>query len=399
MNAQLVREKLDQAVGILNEKDIDVWLTFVRETSLTPDPILPLIYGEGDFTWHTALLLTRQGERIALVGHFEAENVRQLGAYNQVVPYHHGIRQPLREILERLNPRQIAINISTNDPLADGLSHGMYLTLVETLADTPFAECLISAEDVINAVNGRKTRGEVERIRAAVRETEEIFAETFRFVRVGMSEIEIADFMRSRLAARGLQPGWSAENCPAVNTGPDSPVGHAAPTDLRVQPGHIVHFDFGVKKDGFCSDVQRVMYVLAAGESRPPQEVQRGLETVVRAVEAAAKVMKPGVRGVEVDAAARAVVMQAGYDEYMYGTGHQLGRRAHDGGGMLGPLWERYGEAPTKALEAGQVYTIEPGLMVPGHGYVGLEEDVLVTEQGVEFLTQPQTEWVFVEGE
>lgn len=391
-----IQEKVAQAVAILQEKDIDVWLTFVRETSLLADPILPLIFGESDLTWQSALILTKWDERIAIVGHFEAENVRRLGVYNEIIPYHYGISEPLREVIQRLSPRQIAINSSPNDPLADGLSHSMYQKLLQILEGTAYTERLISAEDVINTVNGRKTKTEVAHIRAAIQETEEIFAETFSYVRVGMSEKEIAGFMKRRLLERGCTEGWSAENCPAVNAGPVSSVGHAGPTELKLEPGQILHFDFGVKKDGFCSDVQRVMYAMRPGESKPPKEVQRGLDTIVKAIEAAARVMKPGIRGVEVDAAAREVVVRAGYEEYLYGTGHQLGRQAHDGGGMLGPLWERYGDAPKKILEAGQVYTIEPGLVVEGYGYVGLEEDVLVTDHGVEFLTHPQKEWVLV---
>ncbi|MCS6908883.1 MAG: M24 family metallopeptidase [Anaerolineales bacterium] len=392
--SELVQEKVAQAIQILQEKGVDLWLTFVRETMLTPDPILPLIFGEGDLTWHSALLLSRTGERIAIVGHYEAEAVQRLGSYTEVIPYHQGISEVLRERIAALDPHRIAINTSLNDPLADGLTHGMYRQLLDILADTPYATRLTSSEEIIHALVGRKTVGELARIRAAIEVTEEIFIETFNFLCPGQSEQEIARFMQQRAAARNLELAWSATNCPAVNAGPDSPVGHSGPTELCIQRGQILHIDFGVRKAGFCSDLQRVVYFLAEGETQPPPEVRHGFEVVVEAIQKAARAMKPGVLGYEVDAIARSTVTQAGYPEYMYGTGHQLGRRAHDGGGILAPLWERYGDSPKKPLEIGQVYTLEPGLMLPGRGYIGLEEDVVVTAEGAEFLSRPQTELI-----
>jgi Xaa-Pro aminopeptidase len=392
--SNLILEKVNQAVQVLNEKDIDLWLTFTRETSLGGDPILPVIYGSSGLTWPSALLIARSGERIVILGHFEAENARLTGAFSEVIPYDRGIREVLRETVTRLNPRQVAINTSLDDPLADGLTYGMHATLEEILSGLTCAGCLVSSQEIIAALNGRKSAEEITRIRRAVADTEAIFAETYAFVRIGMSEQEIGAFMQNGVNQRGLGFGWVEESCPAVNAGPDSPVGHCGPTALRLQPGQVLHFDFGVRQQDFCSDIQRVMYFLAPGESQPPQDVRRGFETVAHAVQAAAAAMRPGVSGVTVDRAARAVVTGAGYPEYLYATGHQLGRHAHDGGGLLGPLWERYGGLPDRLLEAGQVYTIEPGLMLPGHGYIGLEEDVLVTEQGVEFLSNPQVELV-----
>jgi Xaa-Pro aminopeptidase len=69
---------------------------------------------------------------------------------------------------------------------------------------------------------------------------------------------------------------------------------------------------------------------------------------------------------------------------------------AHDGGALLGPRWEKYGEQPNQRVEAGNVYTIEPGLAVPGYGYIGLEEDVLVTDSGAEYLGAPQEQLVYL---
>jgi len=391
----LIQEKVEQAIQILNELEIDLWLTFVRETSAFADPVLPLIYGT-DLTWQSALILTRNGARIAIVGRFEAETAQRTGAYDRVIPYDEAFRPVILQTLEELNPRKIAINYSENDPVADGLSLGMYRILKGFLEESPFADRLISAEELIGALRGRKTSEEIARIRAAVTTTAEIYSATFDFLRPGMSEKEIADFMHQQLNDRNLEPAWDLPHCPTVNAGPDSPVGHVGPTEIQAQRGHLVHFDFGVRLADYCSDIQRVVYFLKDGENAAPPAVQHAFETVVNAIQQAVAAMKPGVTGLEIDNVARGVITSTGYPEYKYATGHHLGRAAHDGGGILGPQWERYGDAPNRKLEVGHVYTVEPGIAVPGFGYVGLEEDVLVTTDGAVYLGQPQSDLILL---
>ncbi len=388
----LIQEKVQQALGILKEQELDLWLTFVRETSGVRDPILDFILGPGDLTWESALILTRSGKKIAIIGRYEKEAVERLDVYDEIITYDTAVSIILRETLSRLNPRQIAVNFSHNNVHADGLTHAMYLKLENYLDGTTLARRLVSSEPVINALRGRKTPSEVEKIRRAVQITGEIFQKTFQFIRAGMTEAEIGAFMQAQMAEARVGFAWPRESNPAVNSGPDSPVGHAGPTDIRLQPGHLLHFDFGVRFEGYCSDIQRMAYLLRPGETQAPVEVRRGFETVRLAVENCRATLRPGALGKDVDAAARQTVLAAGYPEYMYGTGHQLGRVAHDGGAMLGPEWEKYGDSPRQQVEIGNVYTIEPGLAVPGYGYIGLEEDVVVTENGAEYLGEPQRE-------
>lgn len=392
-DANLIREKVQQAIEILREKQVDLWLTFVRETSALRDPVLPFLYGH-DVTWQSAFILTARGERIAILGRYDAEPARQLNIYDEVITYDEAFSAPLRAVLDRLNPRQIALNFSSDDSHADGLTHGMCLLLQQYLAGTPHAGRFVSAAPIVTALRARKTPLEVTRIRAAIATTSDLYQHCIEHVRVGMTERQLGQILHDHLDELELATAWERASCPAVNSGPDSPVGHAGPTDIRVEPGHIVHFDFGVRQNGYCSDIQRVLYVLRPEESAPPAPVAHGFQTVVRAIQAAVAAMKPGVTGREVDAVARRVVVEAGYPEYRYATGHHLGRACHDGGGVLGPAWERYGDTPNYPLEAGHVYTVEPGLLVPGYGYVGLEEDVLVTEAGAVFLGEPQTELI-----
>jgi Xaa-Pro aminopeptidase len=386
----IVIEKTDQIPNILAEHGLDLWLVFVRETSAAGDPILPLVYGDADLTWQSALMFTPDQQKIAILGRFEVDTAQKIGAFDRVIPYDEDITPILLQELERIQPNQIAINYSEDDVLADGLSYGLYLTLKRMLNGTSFNERLVSAEQVISALRGRKSKTEIERITAAITSTLDIYEKTFTELRAGMSELEIARYMQQQVDKRGLGYAWPMNNNPAVNTGPDSPVGHNAPTELVIEPGHLLHFDFGIKQEGYCADIQRMVYFLKPGEIAAPEPVIKGFETVLKAIQAAFDKIRPGVKGIEVDEAARAVVTGAGYPEYKYATGHQLGRLAHDGGGLLGPAWARYGMTPFQPIEVDQVYTIEPGLMVPGYGYVGIEEDILVTEDGAQYLSPPQ---------
>src|SRR5918999_20628 len=158
-DATLVREKLGQAPAILEEHEVDLWLTLVRETLLTRDPCLDLVAGTY-CAWQSAFLLSRSGERVAIVGRFD----------------------------------------SPSNPAADGLTHGLWLVLGEALEGTPYADRLVSSAGIVNALRGRKSPYEVERIRQAVRTTEEIFSSVTAALRPGMQEAEIAELMHEEVA-------------------------------------------------------------------------------------------------------------------------------------------------------------------------------------------------------
>ena len=391
--SSLIQEKLTQAAGILDELDIDCWLTFVRETTETGDPVLPLLLDQ-PVTWQSAFILSRHGDRIAIVGKYDDQAVRGAGdgAWTSVLPYVQSIRSPLLTTLKRLDPKQIAVNYSMDDAKADGLSHGMMLLLCEYLGETPYAKRLISAADIIRTLRSRKTPGEVNRIRQAIAITDEIFAIVASQAAAGLTERDISDLMHAEVDRRGIATAWQREQCPIVTTGSQSMLEHGLPSaTLRITPGHIFHLDFGVRVNEYCSDIQRAWYVPEAGQTKPPSSVQRAFDTIVKAIEAAFAALKPGVEGWIVDAAARQVIVDAGYPEYQHATGHNVGRAAHDGGSVLGPKWERYGRTPLYRVEPGNVFTLELGIDdVDGRGYLGLEEMVLMTDHGCEWMTQPQ---------
>ncbi|MBK7258225.1 MAG: aminopeptidase P family protein [Ignavibacteriae bacterium] len=391
MDHHLIREKAAQASSLVPGTGADCWITYVRESSLNGDPILPYIVG-CDLTWHSAFLFGADGSRVAIVGRYDRQMVVDTGAYDRVEVYDTGVRAPLLAELRRLAPRRVALNFSVDSEICDGLTHGMYLDLVDIFRMAECAGEIVGAEPIIAALRQRKTGVEIARMKEAIRHTLEIFALTSGQIRPGATEAGIASFVQAEVERRGLGFAWDRGTCPSVFTGPDTAGAHYGPTGRQVQPGHVVNMDFGVRVDGYVSDIQRSWYVLREGETSPPQAVQHGFATIRASIEAARNEIRPGAQGVNADAAARAVLATAGFAEFPHGLGHQVGRMAHDGLALLGPPWEKYGKKPFVPLEEGMVFTIEPRLTVPGHGVVTIEEMVVVTASGAEYLSDPQTE-------
>ena len=391
MSKEFVVEKINQAVKILNEKNIDLWLTFTRESGNIKEPMMDMLVGT-NCTWQSAFIITRYGDSIALLGSLDVANMRAFGTYKEVHGYIKSIREVLIETLNRYKPAKIAINYSRNSSSADGLTHGMYLELLDYLKDTEYKDRLISSEELIAALRGRKSRAELDLMKVSIAETLKIFDETTHFIKPGVTEKEIAAFILNKCKERKYCTAWEKEYCPSVFTGPDTAGAHAGPTDRKVEKGHVINIDFGVKINGYCSDLQRTWYVLRDGETQAPPEVLKGFNVIKESIQLAAKELKPGKKGHEIDSISRNYIVQNGFEEYPHALGHQLGRFAHDGGALLAPKWERYGDIPDMIIEEGQVYTLEPRLTIKDFGIATIEEEVAVTKDGCEFISSPQTE-------
>ncbi len=395
MSFEIIKEKTNQAVEILKEKNIDMWITFVRETGALKDPALDVTVGNSS-TWQSAFIINIDGDKTAIVGDMEKENFVKAGVYQNVIGYLKSIREPLVEYITKKNPKTIAINYSKNSVLADGLTYGMYQILLDHLAGTEYVKRLVSAEEVISALRGRKSKAELAIMKEAADETLKIFDMATTFIKPGVTELDIANYVKRIVVEKGYELAWEDTHCPAVFTGPDPAGPHSGPTDRKVDYGHMINMDFGIKLKGYCSDIQRTWYVLNKNEDKAPETVQKGFEIIRDAIQMVADALKPGVKGVEMDDIARNYITENGYEEYPHGLGHQLGRSVHDGGAGLFPRWEKYGDTPFMPLEEGQIFTIEPRLPVKGFGVSTIEEEVYLTKDGCEFITKPQKELILI---
>ena len=386
------KEKIAQAITILNEKDtnIDLWMVIDKESEVLSDPIMDFIIGKG-VTWLSFFLFFKTGEKYAIVGNLDVENFQRQGLFDEVFPYKGSPKEDLLTLLEKHQPGQIAINYSIDSPTADGLTYGKYLKLLELLDGTVYKDRLISAEGIISKLRGRKSEEEIRRIKKAVEITLEIYDKVTTGVTPGMTEKEVAQFITDERKKTGLEASWGEDHCPSVFAGPQETGAHSGPTDKVLERGQVFNTDFGVVYEKYCSDLQRTWYVLKEGETEPPEEVIRGFETIVESIKRSFDALKPGVTGIEIDTIARDYIVSCGYKEYPHALGHQVGRSTHDGSALLAPKWERYGNLPFMPLEEGQIFTIEPRLYIP-QGVVTIEEMVVITKDGAEWLSKPQTE-------
>lgn len=388
----------------LQQEKIDLWLVVTRENN--PDPLAEDLFAHTVVLPAALLFEVREGElhMRVICANFDSTPFEQSGVYEEIITYgREGLRPHLKRLVEEINPERIGVNISELEPLADGLSAGLK-SYVENSIGEKYAARMVSAQDVVSSFRSRKVPEEIALYREAVRLTIQLEEEALsrKVITPGVTtEIDVANYLRRRMQELNVTCAWGENGCPNVMAG--AARGHSDASATVIEPGRLVRIDFGIKIHGYCTDIQRMAYVLREGETEPPAEVQKAWETVLRANEAAVAVMRPGVLGVDVDTAARKVITDAGYDEFIHATGHPVGYFTHDVGPLTGPDWpDRYGDRVFRPLEAGQIHAIEPSLTltlpwIPGGPVgVGLEEQVLVTEDGAEYIGGHQTELILI---
>jgi Xaa-Pro aminopeptidase len=386
----LVREKVAQAVHLLERFSIDAWLIPAQETGYECDPIYPLLMGDRDIA-RGYLLLTRQGKKVAIVGGLDKAIPADTGVWDDVRVYRKSADEELTEVLRTLDPATIAINYSESNASADGITHGKYLQLVKALKDTPYAGRLVSAEEPASALRQVKSPEEIEKIKAAIAKTDEVFRRLREFLRPGLGGMEIYGFVQEQIALLGATCGWSHHNCPILTMGPVPYMGHTPPpAELRWQKGWLLQVDLGLRVEGYCSDYQRMYYALCDGEDAPPGEIQALFREVHGGITDMIGAIRPGVRNDHPSSLGFKRITDAGFPEPKYSAGHQLGRAVHDGGvGLVNFRSPR----PECLVVQGNIFTVE-GLetRLERYGWVSLEEDVAVTSTGCEVLTSRQNE-------
>lgn len=232
---------------------------------------------------------------------------------------------------------------------------------------------LVPADEVVARVRGVKDEAELKHLREAVRIAEQALEETLKSIREGITEKELAAELIAQLRAGGSEEPFPFP--PIVAFGEHSADPHAAPTDRPLRQDEIILIDWGARSGGYASDLTRVFSFGTLSD-----ELQRVASIVEQANLRAQAVAGPGTPAGAVDEAARNTITEKGYGSYFtHRTGHGLGLETHE---------EPYIRAGNDAvLEAGQVFTIEPGIYLEGKGGVRIEDDILITKDGIEVLS------------
>jgi len=222
---------------------------------------------------------------------------------------------------------------------------------------------------VLASLMSRKDADELARLRAAARIADDAFIEVAPKVRAGMTELEVEDLLVNAMKARGGSPFFCI-----VAAGSNAAEPHHLSDSTRLKEGDAVILDFGCDYGGYKSDITRTVAI-----GSPETEAATVYDIVYRAHRAGRAAAKPGVSGETVDRAAREVIEGAGYGEWFFHrTGHGLGMKGHEEPNIV------VGNA--EPLKPGNVFSIEPGIYLPGRFGVRIENIVTVTEDGCESL-------------
>lgn len=284
------------------------------------------------------------------------------------------VRTYKSDFLKDFSETAASLNLKTLGFELNSLPLGIYRKARKRLLRMSPRVNLFPVQDAVEGMREIKDPWEMELLKTAAEKISTIMEELARQIRPGMTEEAVAWSLHGLAREAGTE-GLSFP--PIVASGPNGALPHAVPGGRTLREGEPIVVDAGVKVQGYCSDMTRTLFL---GEPAPPFREVYGI--VRRAQQNAIQTIQPGIGSAEVDAAARDWIEDAGFGEYFgHGLGHGVGLAVHEA--------PRVGPRKPSKLARGMVFTIEPGIYLPGKGGVRLEEMVALTDTGPVVLTRP----------
>lgn len=265
--------------------------------------------------------------------------------------------------------------------IEDSMELGEFRRLEEAFAAVDWSPTFVETADAVKRLRAVKDEAEIERLRAAQAITDAAFEHIVGFMRVGMTEREVAFELEQTMRKMGAEDLAFAS---IVASGANGASPHSIPGDRRLEDGDLVVMDFGARARGYCSDMTRTVAVGHATERT------RAIFDAVRAAnETVEAMLRPGVTGRAAHERAEYVLAEHGFAGKMgHGLGHGVGIDIHEL-----PVLSPRNEAP---LEAGNVVTVEPGVYLSGEAGCRLEDFGVVTADGFEVFTASTHELVII---
>lgn len=318
-------------------------------------------YASG-FTGSTATVIITQERAIILVDSRYTLQARRECSNFEVIQYSGDVWKFASSLINELEPTRLGF----------GANHITYANHRRLRAWVSKSTRLIATLRFIEDIRMVKDIDEIARIRRACALADECFSHIIKWVKPGITEREVALEIDTYIRSHG---GEREAFDTIVAAGPSAALPHNQPGFVVLQTGQMLKMDFGARLDGYNSDITRTIFL-----GKPDDKQREVYDTVLEAQLRAISEIRPGKTGREIDSVARDYIASKGYGEnFGHGLGHSLGLSVHDGPG--------FSPASDIVLEPGMVITVEPGIYIEGWGGVRIEDDILVTDTGVEVLT------------
>jgi Xaa-Pro dipeptidase len=312
------------------------------------------------------------GELDVFSSPLEAETAQEAAKRDPHVAVHVAGREETPAAVRKLLGPHTTLGLNYRE-----LTHEWFLRLNAAFPETKWMD----TSNAIRRARVTKDANEVELLRKAGDIGSRVAREIPGVLKAGMSELELAAEMEYRMNRLGASGRSFAT---IVAFGPHSAEPHYAPAETKLKAGDAIVCDFGAYHRRYASDITRSYHF-----GRRDDEMKKIHETVQQAQEAALATVRPGVPAKAVHLAAARVIDDSPWKGRLtHGVGHSIGLVVHDG-------WA-YGPTAEDPLEVGMAITVEPGIYLPGRGGVRIEDDIVVTKNGYEFLTTAPREYLEV---